>query len=115
MITVILSWTCSKSDGVGPNSEKEINVFLKHTEDYEYQTGIGGDEEGAIIKKQAQNHEISEIIRNRSTNWEAVYKYKPKANFVGFDYVEIETHKGSDGASPPTKIDVIKINFTLTN
>ena len=92
-----------------------IPVELKRTEIYEYRTGISGDEEGASIKKQGQHHEISEIIRDSTTNWEAIYRYQAKKDYVGKDEVEIETSRGSDGTSLPTEIEVITIRFIITN
>ncbi len=89
-------------------------MSLKNTSTYEFNTGIGGDEDGAFIKRPAQHFEESKIIRDSSTGWVAVYKYKPRASFVGTDSVEIETHEGSDGASAPQIIKVIRINFDVT-
>ena len=91
----------------------EINVQILNSEVYEYKTGISGDEEGASIKKQAQHFEISDIFRNSETGWEAVYRYKPESNFIGFDYVELEIKTGSDGASPSSKIELIKITIEV--
>ena len=91
----------------------EINVQILNSEVYEYKTGISGDEEGASIKKQAQHFEISDIFRNSETGWEAVYRYKPESNFIGFDYVELEIETGSDGASPSSKIELIKITIEV--
>ena len=71
--------------------DKAIQVEMKNSEIYKYKTGINGDEEGARITKQAEHFEISEIIRNDTTKWEAVYRYKPQGNYVGNDYVEINT------------------------
>ena len=92
-----------------------IPVELKRTEIYEYRTGISGDEEGASIKKQGQHYEISEIIRDSTTNREAIYRYQAKKDCVGKDEVEIETSRGSDGTSLPTEIEVITIRFIITN
>ncbi len=76
---------------------------------------IEGDEDGAFIISQAQNFEISEIIRNASTNWMAIYRYKPQLNFTGVDSIKIETHQESDGASPPTKTEIVKIKFIIAD
>ncbi len=81
--------------------------------DREYNTLIGGDEEGASISIQATHFEISEIVRDSSTNYLAIYRYKPAVDYVGTDSVEIKTSTGSDGASPPTHIEYITINFTI--
>ncbi len=112
-LIIILFYGCKNDNSVMPISEGDINVTLKNYETYEYPT-VGGDEEGAIIKTQARHFETSEIKRNSSTNYVAVYIYKPKLNYVGTDFVEIEIRKGSDGASPPTEIKTIKINFIVT-
>ena len=100
---------------VNHNQDNLISVELKRTEIYEYRTGVSGDEEGASIKKQGQHYEISDIIRDSTTNWESVYQYQAKKDYVGKDEVEIETSRGSDGASPPTEIEVITIKFIITN
>ena len=92
-----------------------ISVELNQTEIYKYKTGISGDEEGVLIKKQAQHYEVSEIVRDSTTNWEAVYRYQAKKDYVGDDEMEIETSRGSDGASPPTEIERITIKFIITN
>ena len=83
---------------VNHNQDNLISVELKRTEIYEYRTGVSGDEEG-----------------DSTTNWEAVYHYQAKKDYVGKDEVEIETSRGSDGASPPTEIEVITIKFIITN
>jgi hypothetical protein len=90
-----------------------ISVTITDQDIFEYKTGIGGDEEGAVITVQAQHYEISEIVRNSETNFEAVYRYKAKIGFKGSDYVEIETRTGSDGASPPPEINTIGINIVV--
>ena len=97
------------------NQDNLILVELKQSESYKYKTGISGDEEGVLIRGQAQHYQVSEIIRDSTTNWEAVYCYQAKENYVGIDEVEIETSRGSDGASPPTEIEVIRIKFTITD
>ena len=97
------------------NQDNLISVELKQSEAYEYKTGISGDEEGVLTRGQAQHYQVSEIIRDSTTNWEAVYRYQAKENCVGIDEVEIETSRGSDGASPSTEIEVIRIKFTITD
>ena len=86
-----------------------ITVSIENSRTYRYRTGISGDEEGASIIQQAENSEISEIVRNAETDWEAVYIYRAKPSFSGTDYVEIELSTGSDGASPPTSGKIVKL------
>jgi len=99
------------------DTPKTIEATVKNSEEYEYRTGFGGDEQGASIKVQAGHFEKSEIIRNASTGFEPVYKYKPKGDYVGKDSVELEMvdHEIGSGPDDPgktTKTRVV-INFTV--
>jgi hypothetical protein len=109
---VVLMTSCNKDEF--PIDKDTIQVTIKNSDTYTYSTGIGGDEEGAKIIRQAENFEISELRRNQTTNWVVFYDYKPKSNFTGKDYIEIETYEGSNSASPPTKINTVKILITVT-
>jgi hypothetical protein len=111
LLLIALFQLTSCSDEV---SSETINVELNSTETYKYSI-VSGDEEGAAIISQAKHFEVSEVIRNSETNFAAVYTYKPKTNYVGNDSVELQIKKGSDGASEPTEIKTIKINFIITN
>ena len=96
---------------------KAIEVTVRNSEEYEYRTGFGGDEQGASIKVQAGHFEKSEIIRNPGTGFEPVYKYKASGDYVGKDTVELELvdHELGSGPDDPgktTKTRVI-INFTV--
>ena len=98
---------------------KTIEATVKNSQEYEYRTGFGGDEQGASIKVQAGHFEKSEIIRNASTGFEPVYKYKPNGDYVGKDSVELELvdHEIGSGPDDPgktTKTRVV-INFTVVN
>lgn len=90
----------------------EIDVTLKNTDSYSH-IFILGDEEGATIKVQPENYEISELIRDESTNMNVEYHYKPKINFVGKDYVVIEVHYNQTGVDP-MEPEIVKINFSVT-
>jgi hypothetical protein len=99
------------------DTPKTIEATVKNSQEYEYRTGFGGDEQGASIKVQAGHFEKSEIIRNPSTGFEPVYKYKPKGDYVGKDSVELEMvdHEIGSGPDDPgktTKTRVV-INFTV--
>jgi len=95
------------------SNENTLSVDMSNNDIYEYRTGISGDEERTSIIVQARHFEISDIFRNAGTQYEAVYKYKPEAEFSGRDYVEIETRRGSDGASPSNKVAIIKIKIQV--
>ena len=64
------------------NVTDEMYVTITNSETYEYDFMISGDEEGAIIKTQAQHFLISEIVRDATTNWSVVYHYKPQDDFL---------------------------------
>jgi len=111
---LLFSFSCRTT--TDPNIEEEIKNFsISSSEVFEYQTGISGDEESAAIVKQPKNYKISTIVRDSTTNWEAVYHYKPEHEFQGTDYVELKLGTGYDGASPNTNINikVIKLNITV--
>lgn len=105
--------SCKKTNSSGTNSPT-INVTIKINEGYEYDLGTFGDEEGAIINRQAMHYDISAIERDVNVGKE-VYKYKPSLNYAGTDEVELNSQRGSDGASPNDKVIVTTIKFTITN
>ena len=99
------------------DTPKTIAATVKNSEEYEYRTGFGGDEQGASIKVQAGHFEKSEMVRNASTGFEPVYKYKPRGDYAGKDSVELELvdHEigsGTDDPGKTTKTRVV-INFTV--
>ena len=110
-ITLLLM-SCDKDDSM--YLVNKIDVTIENSEDYNYDFNISGDEEGAVIIIQAKHFQVSELIRNSSTNWNVVYQYKPEANYVGADYVEIETCNGGQGVNC-TNTEIVRINFTITD
>ena len=109
----ILSLTnCNKEET--ENIVSEIEVTINNSDDYEIDLMISGDEEGATIKTQAQHFQKSELIRDSSTNWSVVYRYKPVSNFTGMDFVEIETCTGGESTGC-SNVEIVRINFTITN
>jgi hypothetical protein len=114
MLFVLIGFSVSCSDN-GNNSNDtliEQNVTISNVEDYEYDLGSFGDEEGAGIQVQAENFEISKL--ESDNNGQTIYKYRPLSGFVGSDYVELKSGRGSDGASPNTDITIIKITLNIT-
>ena len=89
-----------------------VDIPLRNTETYEYPT-VGGDEDGVTISRQARYYRVSEIRRNKETNWVGVYVYQPAAGFVGTDHAEIQIETGSDGASAPTNIRTVAFRFVV--
>lgn len=102
-------------EGCGEANDLEsVRVSLKNTETYQYPTFVG-DEEGASISTQAKHYAISEIRRDQSTTWDAVYFYQSAASYVGSDYAEIKIFTGSNGASPSTRIKAVAFYFDIHN
>jgi hypothetical protein len=109
----ILSLTnCNKEET--ENLVSEIEVTINNSDDYELDLMISGDEEGATIKTQAQHFQKSELIRDSSTNWNLVYRYKSLSNYTGMDFVEIETCTGGESTGC-SNLEIVRINFAITN
>lgn len=105
-ITVLLIlWGCDEV-------LEEKPISLRPGELYTYDLNISGDEEGAIIKQQAVHFELSELVRDSSTNWSVVYRYIPKNGYRGTDYIEIETCTGGEGIKC-SDIGIVSISFNI--
>ena len=78
-ICILLLTNCNKAET--ENLVSEIEVTINNFDDHEFDLRISGDEEGATIKTQAQHFQKSELIRDSSTNWSVVYRYKPLSNY----------------------------------
>lgn len=111
VLLLILSGCQNSTD---PNVKEETqNVSIKSGEVFNYQTGISGDEEIATIAQQPKNYEVSTIVRDSTTNWEAVYQYKPEDGFQGTNHVELKLGTTSDGSSPNKNITLVTLNITV--
>lgn len=114
LVSVFLLVSVSCLNTTTPSIEEELKtVSISSSETFEYPTGISGDEESATIAKHPNHYDTSKIVRDSSTNWEAVYKYKPISNFKGTDNVELKLGTGSDGASDHTNIKLVKIEIMI--
>lgn len=91
-----------------------LEVELPVNGNYSYHTNISGDEEGALIYRQAKKFKTSEILRDSSTNFEAIYRYEPATNFAGFDTVQLQLLRGSDGASSSNDMEFVNIAFHIS-
>ena len=79
---------------------RTIQVTLNNSEEYEYRTGMGGDEQGARVSKGPAHAVKSEMVRDLSTNFEPVYRYQPEPGYVGTDQVEITLIDIEIGSGP---------------
>ena len=105
--------SCSSDDNQSDGEIIKVTATISTSEIYTYNLGSFGDEEGASIQKQAENFEISKLERNFPYG-EIIYTYKPKSGFVGTDYVELKTSRGSNGGSPNTNISILKLTIKVT-
>lgn len=113
-VSLLLLITLSCENTTGPDIDEEtIEVTIDNAEVYSYQTGIWGDEELATITRHPDHYKTSTIVRNSTTRWEAVYRYKPETGFKGTDRVELKLGTGSNGESPHTNYRLIKIAITV--
>jgi len=109
IIFVIATIGCSK------NSNSSNIIELSSSEEYTYDLKVSGDEEGATIVTQAKHFEKSELVRNASTNYSIVYKYKAIDGYEGNDFVEIKTLTGGDVNGTNSTEDIIRIDFKISN
>lgn len=113
-LPLLLSLACNDLTEDPTQNASKIAVQLRNTDTYQYPT-VGGDEEGAVIAKQAAHYQVSEIRRDSSTNWVAVYFYQPQAGYLGNDYAELEIHTNSVGTPEHDKVTRLGFQFTITN
>lgn len=87
-------------------------ILLDGGEEFSFDLDVSGDEEGARIIEQAKHYYRSEIVRDSSTDWRAIYFYVPAMDFSGEDYVEIETCNGGKGILCD-EINIVKFEFNI--
>lgn len=109
LLLVVLPAGCSELDSV-----EIVRPSLKNTDTFQYPAHVG-DEEGASVSTQAKHFSVSEVRRDSTTNWDAVYFYQPASGFVGSDYAAIRIYTGSDGASPNDNIKEVRFYFEVHN
>jgi len=91
-----------------------ISITVSRNETVHYDLGSFGDEEGALISKQASHYVISKTDRDINTG-KIMYTYTPAPGFTGSDEVELKSMRGSDGASANNHIIFTTIRFNISN
>jgi len=85
--------SCSKEDNNRTSRVIEIRINLSNNEVYDYTIGsFPGEEDLVAIVVQPLHSEINELIITENLQL-AIYKYKPQANYIGEDFVEINAIK----------------------
>jgi len=109
VILGFIASSCSNDDDTSPEVTV-LNITISNTENYEYDLGGFGDEEGAGIHIQAEHFEISYTERNPE-NDQIIYYYQPELNYKGTDFVEISKSYGW----PNPIVSYLRINFEVTD
>ena len=104
--------SCEK-DNPSKTSTNSIQISLKLNEIYHFDLGYFGDEEGALISKQANHFQTSKIDRDINSG-KIIYTYVPTIDYSGMDEVELKSIRGSDGASPDTNIITTVVKFSIS-
>jgi len=108
---------CSKEDSAKRNGPVELTndlvyIDLSNTQELLIDLEVSGDEEGAQIILPPAHAMNSELLRNSSTEWRAIYRYAPDPTYLGADSVFIERCRGGQGVGC-TQIDTVKVFLTL--
>ena len=91
-----------------------ISITVGRNETVHYDLGSFGDEEGALISKQASHYLVSKTDIDINTG-KIMYTYTPASGFTGTDEVELKSMRGSDGASANNHIIFTTIRFNISN
>lgn len=110
---------CSKEDSTKQNGPVELMcpndllyIDLSNTQELLLDLEVSGDEEGAQIILPPAHALNSELLRNSSTEWRAIYRYAPDPTYLGADSVFIERCRGGQGVEC-TQTDTVKVFLTL--
>lgn len=115
-LTVLLLFSFGCRDITGSQSIDEvIKASISSSEVFEYRTGMGGDEEGAVIIKQPEQYKVSTIVRDSTTNFEPVYRYIPERGFQGVSQVGIRLQRTIIGETSRTETDLIRLEISVKN
>jgi hypothetical protein len=94
-----------------------VEVTVKQHTYFEYNTGMSGDEQGAKFKSYAKHAKYSNILRDKTTGFEVIYRYRSKPDYVGKDSVELEysDHQLGSGPDDPGTTTITRqvINITV--
>ena len=113
LISIAILMSCNDTDDNAIGLFIRVDETISNTDIFTYDLGSFGDEEEASIITQAEHFEISEL--DRDADLSITFTYKPQENYVGTDFIEIRTGRGSDGASENTEITNVQISLTITN
>lgn len=104
--------SCDKNDDhTTPPPEQTVNFSIRPNTMLEYDLGMFGREEGAIILKQPSSAQVSRIVITENNH--SVYNYLPVQDFTGNDEVLIQVNRNSDGVNSTASYLRIRIKVEL--
>ncbi len=77
-----------------------VEVTVRQHAYFTYNTGMSGDEQGVKFKVYAKHAKYSNILRDKTTGFEVIYRYRSKPDYVGKDSVELEYSDHQPGSGP---------------
>ncbi len=83
-----------------PGKLPVVELKVKQHMWVDYKTGMSGDEQGVTFLVYAKHQQNCSIVRDKTTDYEAVFRYRSKADYVGKDSVEIEYSDHQPGSGP---------------
>ena len=94
-----------------------VEVTVRQHAYFTYNTGMSGDEQGVKFKVYAKHAKYSNILRDKTTGFEVIYRYRSKPDYVGKDSVELEysDHQLGSGPDDPGTTTITRqvINITV--
>jgi hypothetical protein len=77
-----------------------VELTVNQNEWVEHNTGMGGDEQGVTFMVYSKHQQNCSILRDKTTGYEAVFRYRSKAGYLGKDSVELEYSDHQPGSGP---------------
>ena len=95
-----------------------VEVTIKQDKIYDYNTGMGGDEQGVRIKVHPKHAaRLRPLHRDSTIGFAPIYRYRSQPGYVGKDSVELEysDHELGSGPDDPGTTTITRqiINFTV--
>jgi len=83
-----------------PGKLPVVELTVKQHKWVDYKTGMSGDEQGVTFKVYSKHQQNCSILRDKTTGFEAVFRYRSKSDYVGKDSVELEYIDHQPGSGP---------------
>lgn len=104
------STSCNK-DKAPLVKREEVSFTISGNQQFQYDVGLFGPEEGVVISRQASHYSESRISRATQGN-RITYFYTPATNYKGTDQVELKKLY-SNGSNTYTDSAYVVINFNI--